>query len=120
MTDWNDAKPIHADAIPGVITTYLLARVARQAESAVAEFTSDAFVTDEGNTYTGPENIASWIANAASEYTYTVELTQARQVDSDHYDLLQHLEGNFPGGVADLHFRFGLRDGKIAQLVIEP
>jgi hypothetical protein len=120
MTDWNDAKPIDPDAIPGVITAYLHARVARQADSAVAQFTRDAFVTDEGNTYTGPENIASWIANAASEYTYTVELTQARQMDSDHYDLQQHLEGNFPGGVADLHFRFGLRDGKIAQLVIEP
>jgi hypothetical protein len=120
MTNWNDAQPIDPDVVPSVITTYLRARATRQSESAVAEFASDGFVSDEGHTYTGPENIASWIANAASEYTYTVELTQARQVDSDHYDLLQHLEGNFPGGVADLHFRFGLRDGKIAQLVIEP
>jgi hypothetical protein len=119
MTDWNNAKPIDSDAIPGVITAYLCARAARQVESALAEFTSDASVTDEGNTYRGPENIASWIANTASEYTYTVELTQATQVDTDHYDLLQHLEGNFPGGVADLHFRFGLRDGKIAQLIID-
>ena len=120
MPNWNDAQLIDPDALPRVITTYLLARQARQAESAVAQFTSDGLVTDEGNTYAGSENIASWIATAASEYTYTVDLIQVRQVDSDHYDLLQHLEGNFPGGVADLHFRFGLRDDKIAQLVIEP
>jgi hypothetical protein len=33
-----------------------------------------------------------------------------------------YLEGNFPGGTADLHFhfRFTLRSGKIARLGIEP
>jgi hypothetical protein len=38
----------------------------------------------------------------------------------DRYDVLHHLEGNFPGGTADLRFRFTLRNGKIARLVIEP
>jgi hypothetical protein len=33
---------------------------------------------------------------------------------------VHHLEGDFPGGVADLHFRFTLRDGLISRLVIEP
>jgi hypothetical protein len=120
MTDWNNAKPIDPAALPGVITAYLEARNARQTDSAVANFTSDASVTDEGHTYVGTENIASWIENAASEYTYSVELIQAAQVGIANYDLLHHLEGDFPGGVADLHFRFFLRDGKIAQLVIEP
>ena len=32
----------------------------------------------------------------------------------------QHLEGNFPGGVADLHYRFTLDGALIARLVIEP
>ncbi len=41
-------------------------------------------------------------------------------VDDSHYDARHHLEGNFPGGVVDLHFRFTLRDGQIARLVIEP
>jgi hypothetical protein len=30
------------------------------------------------------------------------------------------LEGTFPGGVADLQYRFVLRDGRIAELVIAP
>jgi hypothetical protein len=33
---------------------------------------------------------------------------------------MQHLEGDFPGGVADLHFRFALDGALISQLVIEP
>jgi len=33
---------------------------------------------------------------------------------------IHHLEGNFPGGVADLQFKFTLRDGRISRLTIEP
>ena len=40
-------------------------------------------------------------------------------LDDDRYDVRHHLEGNFPGGQVDLHFRFTLRDGSIARLVIE-
>jgi ketosteroid isomerase-like protein len=120
MTDWTSAKPIDPAAVPPVITAYLDARKARDADAALAHFTPDARVTDEGNTYTGLSSIASWMIHAATEYTYTVELAAAAQIDSDHFDLLHHLEGDFPGGVVDLHFRFTLRDGHIAQLVIEP
>ena len=120
MTDWTSAKPMDPAGVPPVITAYLDARRTRDADAALAHFTPDASVTDEGNTYTGLSSIASWITNAATGYTYTVELTAAAQLDSDHLDLLHHLEGDFPGGVADLHFRFTLRDGHIAQLVITP
>jgi hypothetical protein len=33
---------------------------------------------------------------------------------------VHHLEGDFPGGVVDLRFRFTLREGRIAELVIKP
>jgi hypothetical protein len=39
--------------------------------------------------------------------------------DDHHYDVSHHLEGNSPGGQVDLHFRFTLRGGAIAQLIIE-
>ncbi len=77
-------------------------------------------MVDEGNTYHGQDAIRSWLATSATEYTYTTELVGARRVDDDHYVAIHHLEGNFPGGVADLQFRFALRDGKIGELVIEP
>jgi hypothetical protein len=37
-----------------------------------------------------------------------------------HYVAVHHLEGDFPGGVVDLRFRFTLREGRIAELVIKP
>ena len=33
---------------------------------------------------------------------------------------VNRLEGNFPGGVADLNFRFTLAGDRIAELVIAP
>lgn len=33
---------------------------------------------------------------------------------------VQRLDGDFPGGVADLHYRFTLADGLISRLAIEP
>ena len=106
--------------LPDVITTYLTAHQARDLDAAIARYTPDATVTDEGRTYHGPDAIRAWLARSASEYTYTIELTGATKQDADHYDVRHHLEGDFPGGQADLHFRFTLRDGAIAGLVIEP
>ena len=55
----------------------------------------------------------------SAEYTYTTEFTGATTTDST-VDVGQHLEGNFPGGVADLHYRFTLDGTSISRLVIEP
>lgn len=105
--------------LPDVITSYLKAHQARDLDIAAGSYTADASVTDEGHTYTGRTEIRSWLDRSASEYTYTIELTNTAKLDDHHYDLTQHLEGNFPGGQVDLHFRFTLRDGLIARLVIE-
>lgn len=106
--------------LPGPITDYLVAHRARDVAAAIRRYTPDAQVTDEGRTYVGHEAIAAWLAHSASEFTYTVELTAAARLGADRYDAVHHLEGDFPGGVADLHFRFTLRDGLISRLVIEP
>ena len=47
-----------------------------------------------------------------------MDMTGAEKIDDDHYDVTHHLAGNFPGGHVDLHFRFTLRHGRIARLVI--
>ena len=67
----------------------------------------------------GHDEIRAWLARSASEYTYTIEMTGAEKIDDDHYDVTHHLEGDFPGGQVDLHFRFTLLHGRIARLVIE-
>ncbi|MFC0430645.1 nuclear transport factor 2 family protein [Kutzneria buriramensis] len=108
------------DTLPQVITEYLAAHQARDLDPAVAGYTEDAVVVDEGKTYRGKQEIRDWLGRAGGEYTYTTELIATQRVDDEHYVAVHHLEGNFPGGVVDLRFRFTLRDGRIAELVIEP
>ena len=68
---------------------------------------------------TGRDEIGAWLSASAGEYTYTSEFTGATTTDTT-IDVGQHLEGDFPGGVADLHFRFTLDGASISRLVIEP
>src|SRR5690349_21020104 len=93
------------DALPDTIKTFMTALDARENDRALATFTTDAVVTDEGHDYKGTEEIGAWLADSVSEFTYTSEFTGATTTDTA-VDVGQHLEGNFPGGVADLHFRF--------------
>jgi hypothetical protein len=83
-------------------------------------FTDDAVVTDDGHTHTGIAAVEKWLARAASEYTYTVELTGAQRIDAANYLLTTHLEGDFPGGQVDLRHRLTIHDGLIKNLTIEP
>ncbi|WP_371400866.1 nuclear transport factor 2 family protein [Kribbella sp. NBC_00662] len=118
--DWTQASEIAPDELPDLITTYLSAHQTRDLDTAIAQYTTDAVVTDDGHDHHGPAEIATWLARAATEYTYTSTVKAAYRADQNHFDVLHHLEGNFPGGTADLHFRFTLRNNLIAQLLIEP
>lgn len=111
-TSWN--------ALPAVVTTYLNAHRSRDVAAALRTFTEDAAVTDEGHTARGREAIAAWLAGAGSEYTFTTTFTGATMSDAAHVDAAQRLEGDFPGGVADLHYRFTLDGDLIRELTIEP
>ncbi|WP_229074454.1 nuclear transport factor 2 family protein [Actinoplanes sp. DH11] len=108
------------DDLPAVITTYLPAHEARDIAAALAAFTADAVVTDEGRTYRGHDEIRAWLAATGSEYTYTTAFTGAARTAAAEFDVVQHLEGDFPGGSADLHYRFALAGDAISRLVIEP
>ena len=76
-------------------------------------------MTDEGRTYRGRDQILGWLNNAGTEYTFTTEFVSAA-TQAGRVDVVQHLEGDFPGGTADLHFRFIVDGALITQLVIEP
>ncbi|MGW6195047.1 nuclear transport factor 2 family protein [Kribbella sp. NPDC055110] len=104
--------------LPDTITKYLISQVTRNVPAAMRWYADDAEVTDEGKTYRGHDEIRAWLASSASEYTYTIELVSARQVDEQTYVATHHLEGNFPGGTVDLDFTFTLIDGSITRLVI--
>lgn len=111
---------VELDRLPAVITTYLAAHRTRDLDQALACYTDDAVAVDEGNTYRGHQEIRDWLTRTGSEYTYTIDLIAAERDDDHHWVATHHLEGDFPGGTADLRFRFTLRDDRVAELVIEP
>ncbi|WP_431233947.1 nuclear transport factor 2 family protein [Mycolicibacterium psychrotolerans] len=120
MTTHNTETAAAWDALPAVVRTYLTAHRSADVAAAIGTFTADAAVTDEGHTVHGREAIGTWLGSAGSEYTFTTEFTGATATDTAHVDVLQRLEGDFPGGVADLHYRFTLDGDLISRLVIEP
>ncbi len=86
------------------------------ANAIVDLFTADAFVVDEGKARHGPAEIRDWQSGTASEYEYTTTVLD-RVPDGDvACAATVRLEGNFPGGTADLLFA----DGLISGLTIAP
>ncbi|GAA1560139.1 hypothetical protein GCM10009789_11780 [Kribbella sancticallisti] len=91
------------------------------AHDLLAAFATDATVVDDdGTTYTGHDEIHRWRAAESSEYTYTVEISHVEKFDDTRYVVTTHLEGDFPGGVVDVIYRFTLADDLIAHLQIAP
>ena len=106
--------------LPAVITDYQHAHDRHDAPVALAQFADDAVVTDDGHTYSGTDEIDAFIRTAASEYTFTRTLIGAAEIAPGEWDVTNHLEGDFPGGTVDLHYRFRLDGDRIARLDIAP
>jgi ketosteroid isomerase-like protein len=106
--------------LPAVIRDYLTAHHRRDAGTALRAFTPDAVVVDDGSTYRGTAEVRRFLTKAGSEFTYTTALTGAQRTSDSAWVATHHLEGDFPGGVVDLHYRFNLRDDLIESLTIAP
>ena len=106
--------------LPEIITTYQHAHDHHDADAAIATFSADATVVDDGHTYTGLDEIRAWLDRTANEYTYTRTLTGVDDHGDGAYTVRNHLEGNFPGGQVELRYRFELRDGLVEKLDIAP
>ncbi|MER8187266.1 nuclear transport factor 2 family protein [Kitasatospora sp. NPDC094015] len=119
MTERTD--PVHIADLPEVVTRYLGAHDAKDVATAVASLAPEATVTDDGRTYRDPAAIRSWLEQTSTEYTYTTTLIGAERDGPDQYTVVQHLEGDFPGGQVDLRYRFALdRHQRITRLAIAP
>lgn len=114
------ATSIRPDDLPGTIRTYLAAHTASDVEEALAAFTTTAVVVDDGSTYRGTDDIRRFLSKAGAEFTFTTELIGAQRVDDAHWVATHRLEGDFPGGVVELRYRFALAGDLIAELVIAP
>jgi len=107
-------------AVPEAISRYQAAHDKRDVVTALAQFTLDANVVDNGNKYEDTNGVETFLQKAGSEYTYTRTLIAAEEVSSDCWRITNRLEGNFPGGQVNLSYEFLLENGLISRLVIAP
>ncbi len=111
---------IRPDQLPAPIRGYLTAHVARDTDSALRAFAPTAVVVDAGTTYRGTGEIRGFLSKAGAEFTYTTTLVAAERADDEHWVATNRLEGDFPGGVVDLRYRFAMDGDLVAELVIAP
>jgi ketosteroid isomerase-like protein len=115
MTSPTSSDPIE---LPDVIRSYLAAHATRDTDAALRTFGPDAVVTDEGRTFRGTDEVRSFLSDAGAEFEYTTELVGSERLGDGHWVVHNRLEGDFPGGVADLSYRFTIDGDRITELVI--
>ncbi|MGY1780666.1 nuclear transport factor 2 family protein [Geodermatophilus sp. SYSU D01036] len=108
------------DQLPAPIRAYLAAHAARDADAALRAFTPTAVVVDDGTTYRGTDEIRGFLTRAGAQFGYTTTLVATERTDDAHWVAVHRLEGDFPGGVVDLRFRFAMDGDLVAELVIAP
>jgi hypothetical protein len=106
--------------LPAVVLRYQDAHDRHDADGALATFAPDAIVTDDGHTYRGRVEIRDWLSRASVEFTYTRTVIDTIQLDDGTWLVTNHLEGDFPGGVVDLRYRFVVSGGLLSKLDIAP
>jgi ketosteroid isomerase-like protein len=109
-----------AVSTPAVITRYFAAQAGRDFDTLVTLFAGDAIVVDEGKTRRGTKEIRAWRENVASIYEYTTDLLTVEAVGEGQYVARVRLEGNFPGGIVELRYRFIVAGDSIRRLEIAP
>jgi hypothetical protein len=106
--------------LPDVIIQYQDAHDRHDTAAALSAFAPGARVVDENHEYRGADEIGQWLRNAASEFTYTRTFVSAEAPAIDTWLVLNHLEGDFPGGTVDLRYTFVLNADLITELLIAP
>ena len=115
MTQHTDHQ---SDLLPATVREFFAAHVVHDADVCSSFLTEDAVIVDQDETFRGREETYAFLRDAGAEFEYTTEQIGARRVDDAHWVVTVRLEGTFPGGVAELDYRFALRDERIAELVI--
>lgn len=106
------------DALPTTVRDFLAASTVHDADTASSFLVDDVVVVDQAETFRGRDEVYAFVRDAGAEFEYTIEQIGAHRVDDDHWTVALRLEGTFPGGVAELDYRFALRGDLIAELVI--
>ncbi|MBA68877.1 MAG: hypothetical protein CML30_08370 [Rhizobiales bacterium] len=103
--------------LPAEVKAYFEGKNTRDAERALSGFTADAVVGDESQKHKGHTEIAAGMAETSAKYDELSEPLETRQ-EGEKLVVIARVSGNFPGSPADLTYRFGFSDGRIATLEI--
>ena len=103
-----------------VVSRYFEADARRDTEAILALFLDDAVVVDEGGEWRGTGEIRQWRLGPVSKYEYTTTLAGIDTIDDTHYRVSGRIEGNFPGGTAELEWDFSIVGGLVSRLEIAP
>ena len=106
--------------LPAAIRNYQDAHDRHDIDAVLATLAAGAVVIDENKRWSGPEEIRAWLMKTSTEYTFTRTLLGV-ETDGEHAWVVRNrLEGNFPGSIVDLDYRFTLEGDRIASLTIAP
>jgi ketosteroid isomerase-like protein len=111
-TEPNIVTGPQAETAPGVVTRYLEAANRGDIEALARCFTPEGTVVDEGHTYRGRDEIIRWRQELDSKWEYTSTVTGSRPVGDGRFIVSVLVEGNFPGGRAELTYSFSV-DGEL-------
>jgi len=106
--------------IPEVIGRYQDAHDRHDVDQALGAFEAEAIVRDEDQEWIGRSAIRDWLIKTSTEYSFTRTLLSVEEVVAGTWVIRNRLEGNFPGGVVDLRYRFELDGDHITALTIAP
>ena len=90
-----------------------------EADVALATFTAHATVID-GHDCHGSEQIRVWLKKTSTAFSYTRTLVGEVASGADSWLVVNHLDGNFPGGIVDLRYRFVVSGALLSALVRAP
>jgi hypothetical protein len=109
---------IRHSELPASVRGFLAAHAVHDVSTAIRAFCPTALVVDQGQTFRGVDEILGFLSDAGAEFTYTTQLTSMHRIDDQRWVARHRLEGDFPGGVADVDYRFTMDGDLIAELVI--
>jgi hypothetical protein len=103
--------------LPKAIEAYFDADRDSGPDAVAAAFTENGIVKDKGKTHRGRDAIRRWMAEAATQYRYTVEPSFIA-AENGKTQVTGHVVGTFPGSPVDLRYFFVLAGDRISELEI--
>ena len=102
---------------PAVIDRYFIVAAERDTDAFMALFTDDADVVDAGQRHRGSDAIRLW-RDGAAEQDHTTTITGTVVLGDHGHRIDTRLDGNVPGGTAEVAYRFTTDEDHITRLQI--